>query len=286
MQYHYQGGVQPPPKKSALPWILGGGCLLFVVAGGAFVVLLGFLAALGSDSAETTPAAAAPPAQSSVAPLPAAPQSGSRFVNERSGLESGGKLFDNFTAFSVDYPAQWTLKDSRKDGSFAVMTKSRQVTDVMSVEGAKATFTWWSHEKGAKGIIDDLDITGPKNVKRGPARVAGRDAYDAQMSVRTKVGESTMLIRYIAIPEEAGAKRGLLFVVMAEAGFGMGEKPEELGSKGDLKTLFDSLLVGADVPQASLAQPCGYSSSDNCMTCCSMYGHNRASGVGNRCTCQ
>lgn len=284
MQYPYPGGGQAPPKKSVMPWVLGGGCLLVVLGAGAFVVLVGVFAALGSSDAETTPAASTATGEGPTADLPPGPTSGSRFVNQRTGLDPSDPLMKGFALFSVDYPEGWTLKDERKGGYFAVISTKREVKTGVSVESGKVTFSWWKTEEGPKALIEGLDW-GTAKPRFAKTKLAGRDGYEARTSVTSKLTKTTLLVRQIAIPEAPGGKRGLFIVAMAEAGQGMGEKPEDVGTQGALKQILDSLKVGDEVDLASQNNPCGYNESDNCMTCCSMFGHSRASGAGNRCNC-
>jgi len=268
---------------------LGGGCLLLTLLGGGCVVLLGVLGTIGASAPTPTPTpVAATPAAGPGVALPSAPASGNRFVNAKQGLT--GELEAHYTPFSIDYPKGWKLDNkARTKGKFVSVSLKQDAGGGVSSEVAKVDVSWWTVENGgAKELIEDLKFEGNVKPIFRAAKFGGRDGWQALTSQDSTLLDGkteTLLITRMALPAQPGAKHGLFIIAFAVAGIGMGDKLEDLGTQGAFKTVLDSLVVGSDVAAASLASPCAISEADNCMECCGVFGHNQASGSGNRCTC-
>jgi hypothetical protein len=268
--------AQPLPpvaqkKKSKLPLVLGLLAVLLILFVGAVAVAGYFLWYKPQQEARarervviTEPSQppsslppTAPPSDASVPsnePAPYnAPADAVHFVNAQEALS--GRLADNFVAFSFYYPNRWVKDPKAGTGGSPNFVEVHRQLDQNSPQESMAA-GWYdlqgeehSFEDLAKKKSADLEkmIGQYRKVSEGTTKIGTYDGYELRFEGRTEKADKSELSiwgRVVWLPASQGSKKGVALLMYATSLTPDVRSIDEVGVKGELPMLLESLRLG------------------------------------------
>lgn len=201
-------------------------------------------------------AQAAPPTSPSAMPVATPAPAVQTFVNSPDNLD--GSLAENYVDFSFSYPSNWTLDpESGKPGASNFAKVTHDIDGGFTLENfAVGYFAGTGSAAGDAAVfpkmVDALSkqfepgFPGYRKISEGKTRVGDYDGYELRFeSTIPETGKGTMRIwaRAVMIPV-AGSTHGVLIIMMATNLSPDVQGIEDVGVKGDLPLVLNSLKLG------------------------------------------
>lgn len=283
-------GARPPAggpkKKSPILWIVVG-CLGLTVL---VVIVLAALAIIGLVAWEEDgkPTAVTATAHTAAPPAPAPAPNTKRFVNRREGLKED--FAANFVPFSFDYPQDWRLEPDPGNNFVRVSLRKEW-------EGEPGVTKWKDLEVFSAGYfnvplaqlkLEGFLPQGAKKVDERPVTVGAIQGKELRAEVKTSDG-GTLWLRAMALPSTAAKNVGLFCFLLAHEESPNVTTLDDVGKKGGLATILESLKIGAAAAKAGASGAGRCASAKDmgeCLQCCLGAGSKGAEyRTGEGCTC-
>lgn len=213
------------------------------------------------ETATATPAAApettaAPPAAAPPPPVATLLAGTQTFVNSKDNLD--GTLAEHYIDFSFSYPAGWTLDpESGKPGASNFAKVTNDLEGGFTVENFAVGYFFGTGSAVADAALFptmaaqlstqfEPGFPGYRKISEGKTRVGSYDGYELRFEStvpETGKGDMTIWGRAVMMPLE-GSSRGVTIVMMATNLSPDVKGIDDVGVKGDLPFILDSLKLG------------------------------------------